>query len=147
MLALTSDGRLHPLTDELLGASVPKSVRMPDGTQVRVARPIKGGVTETTWMRSEVGVATLPPGTNLRDYDVVTLHADRGFGRSEISLADAAMLNPSGQILATTLPAAGSSLSVRASSCLQWPGFTDRRVYVLQTGGGLATHLELARLR
>ena len=42
VLALTSDGRLHALRDEPAGASIPSSVRLPDGTRLAVARPTRG---------------------------------------------------------------------------------------------------------
>jgi hypothetical protein len=147
VLALTSDGRLHPLRNEPAGASIPKSVRLPDGTRVRVAGPTRGRVAQTIWTRTAVSLATLPAGTDIRDYDLVTFHAPRALGRSQISLADAAMLDPEGQISADALPTAGSSLSVRVSSCLQWPGFTDDHLYVLQTGGTPVSRLEFSGVR
>ncbi len=147
VLALMSDGRLHPLRNEPAGAAIPRSVRLPDGRRVRVSRPTRGRLAGTLLTRSMVGLATLPAGTDIRGYDLVTLRASPHLGSSHIAIADAAMLDEGGQIQATALPVAGSSLSVRASSCLQWRGFTDRHVYILQTGGTPVTQLELSGVR
>ena len=64
-----------------------------------------------------------------------------------MTLADAPVFDAgpsSPDITAGTLPVIGRHLPVRVGACLQWHGYTNRTLYVEQTGGPPLVSLTLS---
>ena len=73
-----ADGLAHPLRGSPAGPAA--ALRLPDGSQVRVA-PTAGGFLESHNADVyTVGELRLPGGIDLRDYDLATLSSTAGLG-------------------------------------------------------------------
>lgn len=136
--AVLSDGAAHPL--DANAKDLPAALTLVDGRTVRVNARAPGGRTEKLEnRRAEIARVTVPPGLDLRSFDLATFStgAER-LGRAEVQLSGSPTTGL-GQDLSLrfkTLPVAGRQLSVRVGSCLEWRGFQDRTLYLLQVGGG-----------
>jgi hypothetical protein len=91
-----------------------------------------------------IGVAQIPSGVIIADYDLLTLHATGPIGPSFVTISDASGAAASHHIIARALRSSGAALSVRVGSCLQWHGYRARRLYVTQTGGAPITGFRLS---
>jgi hypothetical protein len=133
-----ADGLAHPLRG--LPAGSVAALRMPDGSQVRVA-PTTGGFVKFHTNVARVGEIRLPSGINLRDYDLATLSSTGGLGGAYVALTDQGYH----EISASWLDQAGSSLTLRVGSCPQWYGYDPSKpLYVVQGGGPPVTSVILS---
>lgn len=142
---LGADGVAHPIGGSQ-AASV-AALRLPDGSQVRVAATSGGNLevhTADVYLISEV---QLPNQLNLRDYDLATLTSTGGLGGSIVALTD----QPGRlyhNISASWLDKSGPRLALRVGSCPQWYGYDPSKpLYVMQSGGPPVTSLTLSAKR
>ena len=140
-----ADGLAHPLGGSPAGSVA--ALRLPDGSQVRVA-PTVGGYLEVhdvdVYM---VGELQLPSGMSLRDYDLATLSSTGGLGGANVALTDQPG-HPYHEISASWLDQAGPSLTLRVGSCPQWYGYDPSKpLYVMQSGGPPVTSVTLSAMR
>ena len=148
--ALTSDGALHLLP----GAGNRRmpavtSVRMPDGTIVRVGAAASGNLESGVPLKAARATTfKVPASVSLPAYQLVTFGASGRIGAGDLTLSDindlSAGVQPGGNITAGTLPVTGSRLAVRVGSCLQWHGYHGRTLYLTQRGGRPITSLTLS---
>jgi hypothetical protein len=134
------------LADPLLGspAGPVAALRLPDGSQVRVAPTAGGWVEDHHTNVDTVGEIRLPPGMDLRDYDLATLSSTGGLGGANVALTDQGYH----EISASRLDQAGSTLTLRVGSCPQWYGYDPSKpLYVMQTGGPPVTTVTLSSAR
>ena len=144
-----ADGLAHPLGG--LPAGSVAALRLPDGSQVRVAPTTGGWVDQYQADVSMEGELQLPSGINLRDYDLATLStglaklsSTGGFGGAKVALTDQFLH----EISASWLDQAGPSLTLRVGSCPQWYGYDPSKpLYVMQTGGPPVTSVTLSTAR
>jgi hypothetical protein len=133
-----ADGLAHPLRG--LPAGSVAALRLPDGSQVRVA-PTTGGLVKYHPNVRTVGEIRLPSGTDLRDYDLATLSSTGGLGGANVALTDQGYH----EISASWLGQARSSLTLRVGSCPQWYGYDPSKpLYVVQGGGPPVTSVTLS---
>jgi hypothetical protein len=139
------DGQAHPLGGSPAGSVA--ALRMPDGSQVRVA-PTAGGELEVHSADVyTVGELQMPGGTDLRDYDLATLSSAGGLGGAAVTLTDQPG-NRYHDISARWLDKAGSRLTLRVGSCPQWYGYdASKPLYVMQSGGPPVTSVTLSDIR
>ena len=139
------DGQAHPLGGSSAGSVA--ALRMPDGSQVRVA-PTAGGELEVHSADVyTVGELQMPGGTDLRDYDLATLSSAGGLGGAAVTLTDQPG-NRYHDISARWLDKAGSRLTLRVGSCPQWYGYdASKPLYVMQSGGPPVTSVTLSDIR
>ncbi len=146
-----ADGLAH-----LLGGSPAGSVaalRLPDGSQVKVAPTLAGKLEVHKVDVYTVGELALPSGTNLRDYDLATLSSTGGLGGATVALTDQPgdpghPGDPQHQISASWLDQAGARLALRVGSCPQWYGYDPSKpLYVVQSGGPPVTSVTLSAAR
>jgi hypothetical protein len=136
-----ADGLAHPLRG--LSAGSVAALRLPDGSQVRVA-PTMGGFVGYHTNVGTVGEIRLPSGVDLRDYDLATLSSTGGLGGANVALTDQGYH----EISASWLDQAGSSLTLRVGSCPQWYGYDPSKpLYVMQSGGPPVTSVTLSARR
>jgi hypothetical protein len=137
-----ADGLAHPLRG--LPAGSVTVLRLPDGSQVRVAPTTGGNFGDYQADVIMVGELQLPSGIDLRDYDLATLSSTGGFGGATVALTDQLLH----EISASWLDQAGSSLTLRVGSCPQWYGYDPSRpLYVMQSGGPPITSVTLSAMR
>ncbi len=133
-----ADGLAHPLRGSPAGPVA--ALRLPDGSQVRVA-PTAGGFENHKADVYTVGEIRLPRGIDLRDYDLATLSSTGGLGGANVALTDQALH----EISASWLDQAGPSLTLRVGSCPQWYGYDPSKpLYVMQSGGPPVTSVTLS---
>lgn len=140
-----ADGLAHPLG----GSPAPPvtSLRLPDGSHVRVATTGGGHLEVHDANMSQVGEIRLPGGMNLRDYDLATLSAAGQLGGATVALTDR-LGDPAHDISATWLDQSGPHLALRAGSCPQWYGYDPSNpLYVVQTGGPMVMSVTLSAMR
>jgi hypothetical protein len=94
--------------------------------------------------KETIGIARIPAGVILARYDLLTLHATGLIGPSDLTISDTVTGEAGHDIIAHALPSSGTSLGVRAGSCLQWRGYQSRELYVIQTGGTPVDRLQLS---
>jgi len=137
-----ADGLAHPLHGSPAGRVA--ALRLPDGSQVRVAPTAPGVLSGWEVHHADVntvGELRLPNGINLRDYDLATLSATGGLGGATVKLTDQFLH----EIEATWLDRAGPSLTLRVGSCPQWYGYDPSQpLYVMQSGGPPVTSVTLS---
>ena len=140
-----ADGVAHPFIGSE-AASI-AALRLPDGSQVRVASTSGGNLevhNADVYLIGEVG---LPSQLNLRDYDLATLSSTGGLGGAIVALTD----QPGHlyhDISASWLDKSGPQLTLRVGSCPQWYGYDPSKpLYVLQSGGPPVTSLTLSAKR
>jgi hypothetical protein len=148
VLALTSDGKLHPLGGERPAAKRPRSLRLPDGHTAAVsAIPALGAVDDVkrTNPSTHLGVVAVPPGVRLADFQLATFDSGDGasIGPSDVWLADD-LSNSTHRITAHALRRAGSNIVIRVGRCPQWLGYVGQSLYVSQGGGTPIARLELS---
>jgi hypothetical protein len=144
-LALASDGKLHPIKGEPVDVLVPRSVRLPDGSEVAVGAPLPGKLESQTPER--VGEAVLPADIDPSQFDLLTLRAAGRLGTAGLAITDALPSGDGEQIRVNALPASGDTLGVRVGSCLPWYGYSTRQLYVIRAGGAPITRIELSGVR
>jgi hypothetical protein len=133
-----ADGLAHPLRRLPTGSVA--ALRLPDGSQVRVA-PTMGGFVKYDTNVDTVGELRLPSGIDLRDYDLATLSSTGGLGGANVALTDQGYH----EISASWLDQAGPSLTLRVGSCPQWYGYDPSKpLYVMQSGGPPVTSVTLS---
>jgi hypothetical protein len=136
-----ADGLAHPLRGSPAGPVA--ALRLPDGSQVRVA-PTAGGWEVHNADVYTVGELRLPSGIDLRDYDLATLSSSDGLGGANVALTDQFLH----EISASWLDQAGPSLTLRVGSCPQWYGYDPSKpLYVMQSGGPPVTSVTLSAMR
>jgi hypothetical protein len=140
-----ADGLAHPLRGSP-AASV-DALRLPDGSQVRVAPTAGGNLEVHNADVYTVGEFRLPSGISLRDYDLATLSSSGGLGGANVALTD-----QPGQlyhdISASWLDQAGPRLNLRVGSCPQWYGYdASKPLYLMQSGGPRVTSVTLSAIR
>jgi hypothetical protein len=136
-----ADGLAHPLRGSPAGPVA--ALRLPDGSQVRVA-PTAGGWEVHNADVYTVGELRLPSGIDLRDYDLATLSSTDGLGGANVALTDQLLH----EISASWLDQAGPSLTLRVGSCPQWYGYDPSKpLYVMQSGGPPVTSVTLSAMR
>jgi len=144
--AVLADGLAHPVGDPM--TSPPGRLRRPDGSKVPVTQdPATGSVDSVVEEKVQLTVATLPPSVEPAAYQLMTIGSDTGdLGRTTVEIANSrsTVLGRDRAIRAEALPVAGSDLSVRVGSCLQWRGFNNRKIYLTQTGGRLIDRVMLS---
>jgi hypothetical protein len=145
VLALTSDGLLHPIGGQTAGGMT--SVRMADGTLRRVGAPVPGFVDSGSTRNGALGVATVPAGVTLADYDLLTLSAGGDIAPADLTVSDSLTAGANHEITAHALPASGKTLSIRVGSCLQWHGYPSGKLYVFQSAGSPVKHLAFSGVR
>ena len=91
-----------------------------------------------------IGVAQIPSGVIIADYDLLTLHASGPIGPSLVTISDAPGAAARHDIIARALRSSGAALGVRVGSCLQWHGYPAGTLYVAQTGGAPITGFQLS---
>jgi hypothetical protein len=140
-----ADGLAHPL-----GGSPAVSVaalRMPDGSQVRVAPTVGGNLEVHNADVRTVGEIQLPSGINLRDYDLAILSSTGGLGGAKVALTDQPG-RPLHEISASWLDQTGPRLTLRVGSCPQWYGYDPSKpLYVVQGGGPPVNSVSLSAMR
>ena len=137
-----ADGLAHPLGGSPAGPVA--ALRLPDGSQVRVAPTAGGCVGPYQADVYTVGELQLPSGIDLRDYDLATLSSTGGLGGANVALTDQFLH----EISASWLDQAGSSLTLRVGSCPQWYGYDPSKpLYVMQSGGPPVTSVTLSSAR
>ena len=99
----------------------------------------------------DVGVADVPAGVNLPDYELATFEADGPLGVSHVSLSARLGGTPgagiNGRVTFGTLPRDGDDISVRVGSCLQWHGFDTRHLYLTQIDGRTIDRITLSGVK
>jgi hypothetical protein len=139
------DGLAHPLGGLPAGSAA--ALRLPDGSQVRVAPTVAGYLEVHHADVYTVGQLQLPSGISLRDYDLATLSSTGGLGGARVALTD----QPGHlyhDISASWLDKAGSRLALRVGSCPQWYGYdASKPLYVMQNGGPQVTSVILSAIR
>ena len=139
-----ADGLAHPLDGSPAGSVA--ALRLPDGSQVRVA-PTAGGYLEVHNVDVLVGEIQLPSGITLRDYDLAMLSSTGGLGGANVALTDQPG-HPYHEISASWLDQAGPRLTLRVGSCPQWYGYDPSKpLYVMQSGGPPVTSVTLSAMR
>jgi hypothetical protein len=139
-----ADGLAHPLRGSPPGSV--NSLRLPDGSQVRVA-PTMGGYLEVHDVYVLVGEIRLPSGMTWRDYDLVMLSSTGGLGGSNVALTDQPD-RPNHEISASWLDRVGPHLTLRVGSCPQWYGYDPSKpLYLLQAAGPPVTSVTLSSIR
>ncbi len=139
--AVGADGLAHPLGGS--PAAPVAALRLPDGSQVRVAPTASGWEVHQADVNM-VGEVWLPGGIDLRDYDLATLSSTGGLGGADVALTDQFLH----EISASWLDQAGSTLTLRVGSCPQWYGYDPSKpLYVMQTGGPPVTSVTLSAMR
>jgi hypothetical protein len=134
-----ADGLAHPLP----GSPPVATLRLPDGSQVRVV-PTVAGYLEIHDVDILVGEVQLPSGMTLRDYDLAMLSSTGGLGGANVALTDQPD-RPNHEISATWLDQSGPHLTVRVGSCPQWYGYDPSKpLYVMQSGGTPVTSISLS---
>jgi len=138
-------GLAYPLRGSPAGSVA--ALRLPDGTQVRVA-PTVGGKLEVRKADVDmVGELQLPSGITLRDYDLAKLSSTGGLGGGTVALTDQPG-DPHHEISASRLDQTGPSLTLRVGSCPQWYGYDPSKpLYVVQRGGPPVTSVTLSAIR
>jgi hypothetical protein len=142
--AFSADGLAYPLGGSPAGSIA--ALRMPDGSQVKVAQTVSGNL-EASKVYYRVGQLSLPSGTNLRDYDLATLSSTSGLGGATVALTDQPG-NRYHEISASWLDQTGPRLTLRVGSCPQWYGYDPSNpLYVMQSGGPPVTSVTLSTVR
>ena len=139
-----ADGLAHRLGGSPAGSVA--ALRMPDGSQVRVAPSVGGYLDVHNADVYTVGELQLPGGINLRDYDLATLSSTGGLGGANVALTD----QPGHlyhDISARWLDQAGPRLNLRVGSCPQWYGYDPSKpLYLMQSGGPPVTSVTLSAI-
>jgi hypothetical protein len=139
------DGLAHPLGGPPAGSAA--ALRLPDGSQVRVAPTVAGYLEVHDADVYTVGELQLPSGINLRDYDLAMLSSTGGLGGANVTLTDQPG-NRDHDISARWLDKAGSRLTLRVGSCPQWYGYdASKPLYFMQRGGPAVTSVTLSAIR
>jgi hypothetical protein len=146
VLALTTDGLLHPVGRLAASSGLTGSLRMPNGSMVTIGAPTPGAVQSVAFTSANVTVssAKVPDGVNLANFDLLTFHAPGNIGPADLTVSDTSNGGQNREITAHALASSAGSLSVRVGSCLQWHGYRSKTLYVLQTGGSPVTGLRLS---
>jgi hypothetical protein len=140
-----ADGLAHPLAGSTLGSVA--ALRLPDGSQVRVAPTTGGHLDIHDTSVYTVGEIQLPDGMTLHDYDLATLSTTGGLGAGDVTLTDQPG-DPYHLISARWLDKTGPSLTLRVGSCPQWYGYSPSKpLYVMQRGGPQVTSITLSAAR
>ncbi len=139
-----ADGLAHRLGGSPAGSVA--ALRMPDGSQVRVAPSVSGYLDVHNADVYTVGELQLPGGINLRDYDLAMLSSRGGLGGANVALTD-----QPGQLFhdisARWLDQAGPRLNLRVGSCPQWYGYNPSKpLYLMQGGGPPVTSVTLSAI-
>ena len=132
------DGKAYVITPPE-GYQAPKSladgdrtIPVGEGRTVGHLEALEGGP-------REVGVAEVPAGVELADYELATFEADGPVGNATFSLTDGFGLTSAfgvNRFLSVgVLPVADDDISVRVGSCLQWHGFKGDELVIGQEGG------------
>jgi hypothetical protein len=151
VLALTSDGKLHPLGRPRPGSTLAHSLRLPDGRTAQLSSiPALGAVDDVkrTNPSTHLGVVAVPPGVRLADFQLAAFDSGHGasIGPSDVWLADD-LSNRTHRITAHALRRAGSNIAIRVGSCPQWHGYVGQTLYISQSGGTPIARLELSGVR
>jgi hypothetical protein len=136
LYAVLADGAAHPL--DPAGVGVPATLKLPGGRMVSTSPvPADGHVDSIRARRRLISTVEVPSSVDLQSFELATFSANGDIGRSRVTITSSLRDQP-GQdstVRFETLPSAGSSVSVRVGSCLQWHGYHKRRLYLLQSGG------------
>jgi hypothetical protein len=140
-----ADGQAHLLRGSPAGSAA--ALRMPDGSQVRVASTAGGELEVHSADVYTIGELQLPGGADLRDYDLAKLSSTGGLGGAAVTLTDQPG-NRYHDISARWLDKSGSQLTLRVGSCPQWYGYDGSKpLYVMQSGGPPVTSVTLSAIR
>jgi hypothetical protein len=120
----TSDGHVHP---------------------VRISASEGSIDTASEYEATRSFTLTIPPGTDLADYQWMEMRSPSGFGRSRIELTDNLTGGASHVIAFNTLPRVGDSVFNRVGSCLQWHGYATTKLTLLVHGPSKAFTVELLK--
>jgi hypothetical protein len=139
-----ADGLAHPLGGSPAGSVA--ALRMPDGSQVRVAPTVGGNLEVHNADVRTVGEIQLPSGIGLRDYDLAMLSSTGGLGGAKVALTDQPG-RPLHEISASWLDQTGPRLALRVGSCPQWYGYDPSKpLYVVQSGGPPVSSVTLSTI-
>ncbi len=149
LYAVAADGKAYPLNPP---TELPERLR--DGSrsfQVGTSEAQFGWADGIEGGPIDVGVADVPAGVNLPDYELATFEADGPLGVSHVSLSARLGGTPgagiNGRVTFGTLPRDGDDISVRVGSCLQWHGFDTRHLYLTQIDGRTIDRITLSGVK
>jgi hypothetical protein len=140
---LAADGMLHLLAGQR-SPLLSDTLTLPDGKVAGIGAPIRGHVDRVVSRTETIGVAQIPSGVIIADYDLLTLHASGPIGPSLVTISDAPGAAARHDIIARAQRSSGAALGVRVGSCLQWHGYPAGTLYVAQTGGAPITGFQLS---
>jgi hypothetical protein len=141
---VSADGLAHPLGGSPAGSVA--ALRMPDGSQVRVAPTVGGNLEVHNADVRTVREIQLPSGIGLRDYDLAMLSSTGGLGGAKVALTDQPG-RPLHEISASWLDQTGPRLTLRVGSCPQWYGYDPSKpLYIVQSGGPPVSSVTLSAI-